>query len=80
MSPINQELESANSTSGACSLQERVRRRALQTQQASAQPDDSGQALRQCLGAADLVFLGIGAIVGAGVFVLTGVAAHDHAG
>ncbi len=26
------------------------------------------------------VLLGVGAIVGAGVFVLTGVAAHDHAG
>ena len=39
-----------------------------------------GQGLRQCLGAFDLILLGIGAIVGAGVFVLTGVAAHDHAG
>ena len=73
-------LESMPNTPCACWSQERVRRRALQTQQASALPDDSGQVLRQCLGAADLVFLGIGAIIGAGVFVLTGVAAHDHAG
>ncbi len=32
------------------------------------------------LGAFDLVLLGIGGIIGAGVFVLTGVAAHDNAG
>jgi APA family basic amino acid/polyamine antiporter len=57
-----------------------VRRRALQTQQLSAQPERQGQGLRKCLGATDLVLLGVGAIVGAGVFVLTGVAAHDHAG
>ena len=68
------------SKAGVCCPQERVRRRALQTQQTSALPDHPGQALRKCMGAADLVFLGIGAIVGAGVFVLTGVAAHDHAG
>lgn len=34
----------------------------------------------QVLGAFDLVLLGIGGIIGAGVFVLTGVAAHDKAG
>lgn len=38
------------------------------------------QALRKCLTAFDLTMLGIGAIIGAGVFVLTGIAAATHAG
>jgi APA family basic amino acid/polyamine antiporter len=36
--------------------------------------------LRQVLGAWDLTFLGIGAIIGTGIFVLTGVAAATQAG
>ncbi len=36
--------------------------------------------LRKALGAFDLTMLGIGAIIGTGVFVLTGVAAAEHAG
>src|SRR5271163_4390188 len=36
--------------------------------------------LRRALGALDLTLLGIGAIVGAGIFVLTGVAAAEYAG
>lgn len=36
--------------------------------------------LRQCLTAFDLTLLGIGAIIGAGIFVLTGVAAATRAG
>jgi APA family basic amino acid/polyamine antiporter len=36
--------------------------------------------LRRALGPIDLVLLGIGAIIGTGIFVLTGVAAVDHAG
>ncbi len=34
----------------------------------------------QDLAALDLVWLGIGGIVGAGVFVITGVAANEYAG
>ena len=37
-------------------------------------------ALRRALGPLDLVLLGIGAIIGTGIFVLSGVAAVDHAG
>lgn len=37
-------------------------------------------ALKKSLGAFDLTMLGIGAIVGTGIFVLTGVAAAEHAG
>jgi len=36
--------------------------------------------LKRCLKASDLIFLGVGGIIGAGVFVLTGVAAATKAG
>ncbi len=36
--------------------------------------------LRRVLGPVDLTLLGIGAIIGAGIFVLTGIAAATHAG
>src|SRR5258708_10289876 len=36
--------------------------------------------LRRCLTAWDLTLLGIGCIIGTGIFVLTGVAAAQHAG
>ncbi|WP_409342094.1 amino acid permease [Paenibacillus sp. MBLB4367] len=45
-----------------------------------AQSETKGASLKKELGAFDLTMLGIGAIVGTGVFVLTGVAAADHAG
>lgn len=41
---------------------------------------DENSALRRCLTATDLTMLGIGAIIGAGIFVLTGVAAATQAG
>jgi hypothetical protein len=40
----------------------------------------SGNEMRKVLGAVDLTFMGIGGIIGAGVFVLTGVAARQAAG
>lgn len=36
--------------------------------------------LKRCLGAFDLTFLGIGAIIGTGIFVLTGIAAAVYSG
>ncbi|MBB5323939.1 APA family basic amino acid/polyamine antiporter [Anoxybacillus tepidamans] len=39
-----------------------------------------GSSLKKELGAFDLTMLGIGAIIGTGIFVLTGVAAAEHAG
>jgi len=43
--------------------------------------ETQGQAsLKKTLGALDLTMLGIGAIIGTGIFVLTGVAAAEHAG
>lgn len=44
-------------------------------------PDDfSDTGLKKCLTAFDLTFLGIGAIIGTGIFVLTGIAAATQAG
>jgi basic amino acid/polyamine antiporter, APA family len=41
---------------------------------------NKGVSLKKDLGAFDLTMLGIGAIIGTGIFVLTGVAASEHAG
>lgn len=40
----------------------------------------NGKGLKKVLGPVDLIMLGIGAIIGTGIFVLTGVAAAEHAG
>jgi len=45
-----------------------------------AQADDKGKGLKRTLGAGNLVALGIGAIIGAGLFVRTALAAGEHAG
>jgi APA family basic amino acid/polyamine antiporter len=54
------------------------RRKPVATLMAEAGAEGSG--LKRALGALDLTLLGIGAIVGAGIFVLTGVAAAEYAG
>jgi len=45
-----------------------------------AQTEEKGHKLKRVLSAFDLTLLGIGAIIGTGIFVLTGVAAAIHAG
>ena len=42
--------------------------------------EHGGKALRRTLTAMDLTLLGIGAIIGTGIFVLTGTAAANQAG
>lgn len=42
--------------------------------------EEEGHHLHRCLSAWDLTFLGIGAIIGTGIFVLTGIAAATQAG
>ncbi len=42
--------------------------------------EEADHGLRRTLGAGDLLFLGVGATVGAGLFSLTGIAAADYAG
>jgi len=42
--------------------------------------EEGGQKLSRHLGAVDLIFLGIGCIVGAGLFSITGIAAAENAG
>jgi basic amino acid/polyamine antiporter, APA family len=50
------------------------------TKPISAYTEKKGTGLKQALGAFDLTMLGIGAIIGTGIFVLTGVVAAKHAG
>ena len=40
----------------------------------------SGSRLKRNLGAFELTMMGIGVIIGSGIFVITGVAAAEHAG
>jgi APA family basic amino acid/polyamine antiporter len=49
-------------------------------QQEAAAGDTDGHQLKRALGALNLTTLGIGAIIGAGIFVLTGTAAAQYAG
>ncbi|EFA86595.1 putative cationic amino acid transporter [Heterostelium album PN500] len=42
--------------------------------------DGNGQKLKRCLSVLDLLAFGVGAIIGSGIFVLTGVAAKEKAG
>jgi APA family basic amino acid/polyamine antiporter len=45
-----------------------------------AEPSEEGHSLKKTLGSWNLIALGIGAIIGAGLFVRTAAAAADHAG
>ncbi len=45
-----------------------------------ADAEHAGQSLKRILGPIDLTFLGVGAIIGAGIFVITGQAAAQYAG
>lgn len=45
-----------------------------------AEAEESEKGLKRTLSSRSLMFLGIGAIIGAGLFSLTGIAAADHAG
>jgi APA family basic amino acid/polyamine antiporter len=55
-------------------------RKSIAQLQAEASGEGEGHSLRRALGALNLTTLGIGAIIGAGIFVLTGTAAAQHAG
>ncbi|HEY8154320.1 MAG TPA: amino acid permease [Myxococcota bacterium] len=57
-----------------------LQRKPLDVFYAEAEGRAGPHALKRALGPVDLVMLGIGGIIGTGIFVLTGVAAVDHAG
>ena len=57
-----------------------LQRKPLERFFAEAEGRTEAHALKRALGPLDLVMLGIGGIIGTGIFVLTGVAAVDHAG
>ncbi|WP_244927729.1 amino acid permease [Nocardioides sp. W7] len=54
--------------------------RTKSVEQAIADTDDPDHRLRKELGALDLVVFGIGVVIGAGIFVLTGTVAASHSG
>jgi len=54
--------------------------RVLRTKPLAEDPHATDSGLHRCLGPVDLVLLGIGAIIGTGIFVLTGKAAANLAG
>lgn len=62
----------------------RFQRRAWRTKSSAMQlkqtSSSSTSKLTRCLGPFDLIMIGIGGIIGSGVFVLTGVASREHAG
>jgi APA family basic amino acid/polyamine antiporter len=60
----------------------KFKRKAFVAKSLTSQMDTSasGNDMSRVLGAVDLTFMGIGGIIGAGVFVLTGVAARDTSG
>jgi basic amino acid/polyamine antiporter, APA family len=55
-------------------------RKSIAALQAEAAGESEGHTLKRALGALNLTTLGIGAIIGAGIFVLTGTAAAQYAG
>jgi basic amino acid/polyamine antiporter, APA family len=55
-------------------------RKSIAVLQAEASGESEAHTLRRALGALNLTTLGIGAIIGAGIFVLTGTAAAQYAG
>jgi len=57
-----------------------LQRKPLERFLAESEGRSGAGSLRRVLGPLDLTLLGIGAIIGTGIFVLTGVAAVDHAG
>src|SRR5687767_15406753 len=55
-------------------------KKSIASLQAEAGAEEGEHTLRRALGALNLTTLGIGAIIGAGIFVLTGTAAANYAG
>ncbi len=61
-------------------LQKLLRRKSVEDLQNGGADDAEGPKLNKVLTSRDVFNHGVAAIIGTGIFVLTGVAAHDHAG
>lgn len=61
-------------------MRENEQRSSLFRKKPIASEGDNSSALKRALGPLDLTTLGVGAIIGTGIFVLTGVAAATYAG
>lgn len=58
----------------------KILRKIFRTKSTDPEIQHAAIGLRRCLSAFDLILLGIGAVIGAGIFVLTGIAAATQAG
>ncbi|XP_061375881.1 cationic amino acid transporter 9, chloroplastic isoform X2 [Gastrolobium bilobum] len=73
-------MEASSSSSSSCCSRfwsSALRSKRLVTPAEKAARDSSGRGLSRRLGVLDLVLLGVGASIGAGIFVITGTVAHD---
>ncbi|XP_058736287.1 cationic amino acid transporter 9, chloroplastic isoform X1 [Vicia villosa] len=72
-------ISSSSSSSSCCSRfwSSALRSKRLVSPAEKAARDSSGHGLSRRLGVFDLILLGIGASIGAGIFVVTGTVAHD---
>ncbi|XP_027187646.1 cationic amino acid transporter 9, chloroplastic isoform X2 [Cicer arietinum] len=77
--PTSFPASSSSSSSSCCSrfLSSALRSKRLVTPAEKTARDNSGRGLSRRLGVFDLILLGIGASIGAGIFVVTGTVAHD---
>jgi APA family basic amino acid/polyamine antiporter len=70
-----------NLKKGVCIMQQSLfKKKSIDQLLAQSKGDGSGKSLKKVLGAFELTMLGIGAIIGTGIFVLTGIAAANYSG
>ena len=73
-------MESSGPSVSVRAAAARLAARAVRLKSSAEAESTTDLSMKKVLGAFDLLLLGVGGVVGGGVFVLTGAAAHDHAG
>jgi APA family basic amino acid/polyamine antiporter len=69
-----------NHKGGCIMKQDILRKKSISKLVAQSKGEGDGKSLKKVLGAFELTMLGIGAIIGTGIFVLTGIAAANYSG